>query len=131
MVDLTHLRDYNKRIEQYAEDEMTNLMEVLTCGVSVEEYIGLDYNQPIECDLDTLEREAVKNDSGGHSVDEIKIGPIEALKRFLRLSSLLLLQLDSNELTKKLASITDHYRKQCSMRKTRCTMGAFLRTDSD
>ena len=32
---LTQLRDYNKRINRYVEVQLTNLMEGLTCGVSV------------------------------------------------------------------------------------------------
>ena len=37
------------------------------------------------------------------------------------------LQHDCDELTKKLASITEHVRKKFSMRKTQCTMDAFLK----
>ena len=36
MVDLTQLRDYNKRIDQSVEDQLTKLIEGLTCGVSVD-----------------------------------------------------------------------------------------------
>uniref|UniRef100_A0AAV1TWD7 Uncharacterized protein n=1 Tax=Peronospora matthiolae TaxID=2874970 RepID=A0AAV1TWD7_9STRA len=50
MSDLTQLRDYNKRIDRSVEDGLTKLMDGLTCGVSVDEYIGVDDDEPIQCD---------------------------------------------------------------------------------
>uniref|UniRef100_M4BGG3 DDE-1 domain-containing protein n=1 Tax=Hyaloperonospora arabidopsidis (strain Emoy2) TaxID=559515 RepID=M4BGG3_HYAAE len=60
MADLTQLRDYNKRIERFVEDEQTKHMEGLTCGVSVSEYIIADDDEPIECDSDVIEHEAIE-----------------------------------------------------------------------
>ena len=60
MADLTQLRDYNKRIERFVEDEQTKHMERLTCGVSVSEYIIADDDEPIECDSDVIEHEAIE-----------------------------------------------------------------------
>ena len=130
MADLTQLSDYNKRIDGSVEDEMTKLMEGLTCSVSVVDYIGADDDEPIECDSDVVEHEAIKNDNDGDSADEVTIGPSETLDCFLLLSSFLSLQHYSGELTKKLASIAEHVRRQCSMRPNQCTMGAFLRMGS-
>ena len=126
MDDLTQLREYNKRIDRSFEDELNKLMEDLTCGTSVGEDIGADDDEPIECDPDMIEHEAIENDNDGDRADEVTIGPSEALDCFLRLSPFRLLQHDSDELTKKLASITEHVRKHCSMRKAQCTMDAFL-----
>ena len=131
MADLTQLRDYNKRIDGSVEDDLTKLMEGLTCSVSVVDYIGADDDEPIECESDVIEHEAIESDNDGDSTDEVTIGPSEALDCFLRLSSCLSLQHGSDELKKKLASITEHVRQQCSMRKTQCTMDAFLRMGSD
>ena len=55
MADLTQLSDYNKRIDGSVEDEMTKLMEGLTCSVSVVDYIGADDDEPIECDSEVIE----------------------------------------------------------------------------
>ena len=106
-------------------------MEGLTCGVSVVDFIGADDDKQIECDSDVIEHEAIENDNDGDSADEVMIGPYEAIYCCLRLSSFLSLQDDSEELTKKLASITEHVRQQCSMRKAQCTMDVFLRMVSD
>ena len=57
MIDLTQLRDYNKSIDRSVENELTKLMEGLTCSVRVVDYIGRDDNEPIECDLDVIEHE--------------------------------------------------------------------------
>uniref|UniRef100_M4B329 Uncharacterized protein n=1 Tax=Hyaloperonospora arabidopsidis (strain Emoy2) TaxID=559515 RepID=M4B329_HYAAE len=46
MADPTQLHDYNKRIDQSVGDELTKLMEGLTC-VSVGEYIGADDDESI------------------------------------------------------------------------------------
>ena len=131
MADLTQLRDYNKGIDGFVEDELTKLMEGLTCSVSAVDYIGAYDDEPIECDLDVIEHEEMENDNDGDSADEVTIGPSEALPCCLCMSSFLSLQHDSEELTKKLASITEHVRQMCSMRKTQCTMDAFLRMVSD
>ena len=131
MADLTQLRDYNKRIDLSVEDELTKLMEGLTFSVSFVDYIGADEDESIECDSDVIEHEAIKNEIDGDSADEVTIGPSEALPCCLCMSSFLSLQHDSEELTKKLASITEHVRQMCSMRKTQCTMDAFLRMVSD
>lgn len=96
MTDLTQLRDYNKCINLSVEDELTKLMEGLKCGVSVDEYIGADVNEPIECDSDMIEHEVVDIDSYGGSAHEVTIGPSEDLDCFLRLSSLLSLQRGSD-----------------------------------
>ena len=85
MDDLTQLRDYNKRIDGYVEDELTKPMEGLTCSVSVVGYIGAGDDEPIECDADVIEHEAVENDNDGDSADEVTIGPSEALDCCLRL----------------------------------------------
>ena len=108
MADLTQLRDYNKCIDRSVEVGLTKLMEGLTCGVSVDEYIGADDDEPIQCDSDTIQREAVENDSDGDSTDEVSIALSEALECCLRLSTSLSLQHDNDKLTKKLASITEH-----------------------
>ena len=50
----------------------------MTCGVSVDEFVGAGDDEPIECDSDTIEREAVKDDSDGDSVDSVTIRPSEA-----------------------------------------------------
>ena len=50
MAYLTQLRDYNKRIDRSVEDQLTKIMEVSTCGVNVDEYIGTDNDEPIEYD---------------------------------------------------------------------------------
>ena len=131
MADLTQLRHYNKRIDRSVKDKLSKLMEGLTCGVSVGEYIGADDDEPIECDSVVIDHEAIKNDNDVDSAVEVTIGPSEALDCCLRLSSFLSLQNESDELTKKLASITEHVRKKCSMRKTQCTMDAFPRMGSD
>ena len=60
MADPTQLHDYNKRIDQSVGDELTKLMEGLTCGVSVSEYIIADDDEPIECDSDVIEHEAIE-----------------------------------------------------------------------
>ena len=130
MADLTQLRDYNKSTYRSVEDQLTKLMEGLTCSISVDKYIGADDDEPIECDLDTIERMAVENDSDGGSADKVTIGPSEALECCLRLPSFISLQHESDELTKKLASITEHVRMQYLMRKAQCTMDAFLRMGS-
>ena len=80
---------------------------------------------------DNRQKEGEKRDAGmnyrdGDSADEVTIGPSEVIVCHIRLSSFLSLQHDSDKLTKKLASITQHLRKQCSLRKTQCTMDAFL-----
>ena len=106
-------------------------MEGLTCSVSVVDYIGADDDEPIECDSDVVNNEAIESDNGDDSADEVKIEPSEALDCCLRLSSFLSLHHDSDKLTKKLASITEHVRQQCSVRKTQCTMDVFLRMISD
>ena len=98
----------------------------MTCGVSVGEYVGADDDEPIECDSDVIGHEAIENDNDCDSTDEVTIGPSEAIDCCIRLSSFLSLQHDNDELTKKLASITEHVRNQCSMRKAQCTMDAFL-----
>ena len=54
MADLTQLRDYNKRIDGSVEDDLTKLMEGLTCSVSVVDYIGADDDETIECDSDVI-----------------------------------------------------------------------------
>ena len=115
MADLTQLRDSNKLIDGSVEDELTKFMESLTCSVSVIDYIGADDDKPIECESDVIEHEAIENDNDGDSADEVTIGPTEALYGCLRLSSFLSLQHSNDKLTKKLASITDQVRHQCSM----------------
>ena len=60
-------------------------------------YIGADEDEPLECDSDTIEREAVENDSDGDSPDEVTIGPSEVLECCLRLSSFLWVQHDSDD----------------------------------
>ena len=73
----------------------------------------------------------MENENDGDSADEVMIRPSEALDCRLRLSSFFPLQHDSEELTLKLASITEHVKMQCSIRKTQCIMDAFLRMGSD
>ena len=63
MADLFQLRDYNKRFDRSVEYQPTRLMENMTCGVSVDKYIGANDDQPIKCDSDMIECEAVENDS--------------------------------------------------------------------
>ena len=46
--DLTPIRDYNKRIDISVEDELTKIIEGLTCSASVLDYIGADDDEPIE-----------------------------------------------------------------------------------
>ena len=65
-----------------------------------------------------MEHEAIEEDNDGDSVDEVTIDPSEALDCCLLLSSFLSLQHASDKLTKMQASITDHVRQQCLMRKT-------------
>ena len=72
-------------------------MEGLNCGISVGEYIGADFDEPIECDSDVTEHDAIEDDNDEHdaieddndddSADEVTIGPYEALDCCLRLSS--------------------------------------------
>ena len=126
--DLTQLRKYKKRIDGSVEDELTKLMEGLTCSVSVVDYIGADDDDPIECDSEAIEHEAIENDNDGDSADEVTIEPSEALDCCLRLSSFLSLQRASDELMKKLTSITENFRQQCSMRKTQCAVDGFRLT---
>ena len=83
------------------------------------------------CDSDVIEHESIENDNDGDRADKVTIGPSNAIDCWLRLSSFLSLQHYSDKLTEKLASITEHVRKQCSMRKTQCTMDAFLRMGSE
>ena len=52
MADITQLRDY-KRIDRSVENQRTNRMECLICVVSVDGYIGVDDDEPIECSSDT------------------------------------------------------------------------------
>ena len=52
MADITQLRDY-KRIDRSVENQRTNRMECLICVVSVDGYIGVDDDEPIECNSDT------------------------------------------------------------------------------
>ena len=105
MADLTQLRDYNKRIDGSVEEELTNLIKGLTCIVSVNDYIGADEDDYIECDSNLIEHEAFEQDNDRDSADEVTNGPSEALDCCFRLSSFRSLQHDSDELTKKLASI--------------------------
>ena len=63
MADLTQLRDYNKRIDGSVKDEMTKLVEGLTFSVSDVDFIGADDDEPIECDSDVIEHEAIENDN--------------------------------------------------------------------
>ena len=86
-------------------------MEGFTCGFSVDDYVGSDDGEPIGCDSDTIEREAVENNCDGDSADEVTIGPSEDLECCHRLSSFLSLQHDSDELNKKLSSITEYVRQ--------------------
>ena len=72
----------------------------------------MDDDETIDCDSETIEREAVEEDSNGNSADEVTIRPSKALECCIRLSSILSLQ---QELTKELVSITDRVRKQCLM----------------
>ena len=74
-------------------------------------YIGADEDEPLECDSDTIECEAVENDSDGDITDEVTIEPSEALKCSHRPPSFLSLHQDSDEMTKKLASINEHVKK--------------------
>ena len=60
-------------------------MEGLTCGISVDEYIGADDDETIECDEITIVCEAVENEINGDSADEVTIVPSEALECCLRL----------------------------------------------
>ena len=62
-------------------------MEGLNCGISVGEYIGADFDEPIECDSDMTEHDAIEDDNDDDSADEVTIGPYEALDCCLRLSS--------------------------------------------
>ena len=71
--DLTQLRDYNNSIDRSAEDQLTKLMEGLTCGVSVDDIIGADDDEAIECESETIELEAVEDDSDGDVDDEATI----------------------------------------------------------
>uniref|UniRef100_M4B6E2 DDE-1 domain-containing protein n=1 Tax=Hyaloperonospora arabidopsidis (strain Emoy2) TaxID=559515 RepID=M4B6E2_HYAAE len=106
---------YNVKLEFLPPNMIAHLQQFgagLTCGVSVGEYIGTDDDEPIKCDSDKIEHEAIENDNDGDSSDEVTFGPSEALDCCLRLSSFLSLQHDSDELTKNLASITEHVRKQ-------------------
>ena len=96
MAKFTQLHDYNKRIDRFVENELTKLMDGLTCGFSVDEYIGADEDEPIECDSNVIEHKAIENDNDGDSADDVTIGPSEALDRCLRLSSFLSLQHDSD-----------------------------------
>ena len=109
--DLIQRRDYNKRNDVSIEDELTKLMVGLPCIVSVVDYIGADDDEPIDCDSEVIEHEVIENDNDGESSDEVTIGPSKALDCCLRLSSFLSLHLDSDEMTKKLASITEHVRQ--------------------
>ena len=118
MADLTQLCDYNKRIDGPAEDELNKLMEGLNWSANVVDYIGADDDEPIDCDSDVREHEAIESDNDGDRADEVTIGPSEAIDCCLRLSPFLSLHHDSDELTKKMTSTTDHVRQQCSMRKT-------------
>ena len=54
-------------------------MEGLTCNVSVVDCIGADDDEPIECDSDVIEHEAIDHDNDGDSTYDVKIGPSEAL----------------------------------------------------
>ena len=127
MDNVTQPRGYNKLIDWFVKDDVTKLMESAACSVSVVEKNGVDYDESIECDSDVIEHETIEHDNDSDSVDEVTIGTSEALECCLRLSPFLSLHHDSDELKKKLASITEHVRQQCLMRKTQCTMGAFLR----
>ena len=62
MADLNQLCDYNKRISRSVEDQLTKLMEVLTCGINDDEYIGADGDDSIECDIERIAREAIEED---------------------------------------------------------------------
>ena len=106
-------------------------MEGLTRSVSVVDYIRADEDDPIECDSKVIEHETIENDNDGDSADEVTIGSSEAIDCCLLLSSFLSLKHDSDALTKKLASVTEYARQQCSMRKSQCNMDAFLRMGSD
>ena len=97
----------------------------------VVDYIGADDDKPIDCDSDVIEHTAIDNENDGDSAYEVTIGPSEALDCYLRLPSFLSLQHDSDELAKKMASITEHVRQQCLMQKTQCNMDLFLRIGSD
>ena len=79
MADITQLRDY-KRIDRSVENQRTNRMECLICVVSVDGYIGVDDDEPIECNSDTTQREAVQGYSDGDSADEVTIRSSEALE---------------------------------------------------
>ena len=37
-------------------------MEVLTCGINDDEYIGADGDDSIECDIERIAREAIEED---------------------------------------------------------------------
>jgi hypothetical protein len=138
IAELTQMRDYSKSVDQSVEGELATLMEGLSCDVTVAQYIDAEDDEPIECDQDTLERAAAADcadesadESAGESVDERTIPPSEALDCCLRLSSFLAMQHDSDEAIKRLSSITEHVRKQCSLRKTQSTIDSFFRVGSD
>ena len=73
MADLTLVHDYNKRIDGSVEDELTKLMDGLNFSVSVVDYIGADDDEAIECESETIELEAVEDDSDGDVDDEATI----------------------------------------------------------
>ena len=107
MADLTRLRDYNKLIDEAVKDKLTKLTGGLTYSVSVVDYIGADDDEPTECDEVVIEHQAIENDNDGGIADEVTNVPFEDLECCLRLSSFLSLPHDSDELTKKLSSITE------------------------
>jgi DDE superfamily endonuclease len=124
----TQDKDYKRSICTSAEDELVGMMAAIGCTATVDEYVDADADEPIECDVEEIER--VVDDDNEREIDdsddESEILPSDALACCMRLSAFFSRHEDSDETAKKLASITQHVRAVCEGRKTQSKIDAFF-----
>ena len=125
-------RNYHQALHRSVEDELATLMEALQCSMSISEYIDVDSEETIEGSDETIERcdsNGCGEQGGGDSGDEAVMKPSDALASCMQLASFLALQHDSDEIAKKLASVTEYVRKQSALRKKQVEISSFFNTE--
>jgi hypothetical protein len=131
---LNRMNDYDKTIPTNVEKELADMMTAMNCVEPVDDYIDADDDEPVENDEECIERvddDAVEEEDDDMSGDESDITPSEALACCLRLSTFLSRLHDSDDVSKKLSSVTQHVRTECMARRTQSTIDSFFSRDTD
>ena len=128
---INQMGEYRNSVNKSVEDDLTSLMESLSCTRTVHEYIDVDDDESIEGNNDTIERDTSSSldaEEGGNASDN-DVKPTDALASCIQVSSFLSLQHDSDDIALKLASVIAYIRKQCALRKSQVRIDSFFNAE--